>query len=223
MATLQQMLDDIKLRYRHSFTNDQVLVWMSEEQRELFEYIEIDGEPYQFTTVADQNFYPIPGEIEIEKIKAVTFERDSNDNYIQLDFKRNDDNVFITNDGLWYTIISDTFYIHYPGTMPADRKIYIYADQLAIDMNSSNLSLEPATPKKFQEILKLGTLERIASARKDVIMKNNYAAEKEQKISDMLWNMKQYEPEWVSPADVMPHAGGRWRGGTVAITVTQSE
>jgi hypothetical protein len=41
-------------------------------------------------------------------------------------------------------------------------------------------------------------------ARKDVVMYNNYTAEYEKKITDVLWQKKLDEPNWKQPQDVMP-------------------
>lgn len=191
---------------------------MSEEQQELFDVLEIDGPPYQFTTVEGNNFYPLET-VDVEKIKVITFQIDDV-NYDQVTFRRNDGDIS-AGYGLWYTIVSNMIYLNYPGTMPEGRNVYIYADNEPADITVAGLGGEPDTPKKFQEILKLGTLVRICSARKDAGMKNNFEADREQKIADIMWNSKMNEPEWVSPADTMPHAGGRWRYGPVAI-ITQT-
>lgn len=211
MSTIQQLLDDVKLRYRHTFTNAQVLVWMNEEQRELFEILQIDSVPYSFTLVANTYFYPIPTDIEIEKIKTVNIQVNDQTppNFAQLPFVRNDDNQEVNVAQYWYTIIENNFYINVPGGPVADRKVYVYHDKSPTEISSANLSIEPSTPVKFQEILKLGVLERIAAARKDIVMKNNFAAEKEEKIAHELWSMKANEPEFISAIDVLPRVR-RW-------------
>lgn len=209
--TRQTLLDDIDLRYRNSYTTAQKLVWANDVERDLFDIFEIDAAPYQFTTVADQYLYPIPSEIDIEKIKVVTYDRNGSGDYETLHFKRNDDYVDANERGYWYTIVENNFYMNVPGDMPADRKIYVYHDKKPTEWSTSNLSTEPDTPNRFQDILKLGILESIAGARKDVIMKNNFSTERQQKTEEELWNMKQ-APEFYSPADAMPkisHGYGR--------------
>lgn len=211
MSTIQQLIDDVKLRYRHTFTTDQVLVWMNEEQRELFEILEIDAAPYSFTLVANTYFYPMPEDVEIEKIKTVNIQVNDQTppDFAQLPFIRNDDNQDASVAQYWYTIIENNFYINVPGGPVAGRKVYVYHDKSPTEISSANLSIEPSTPVKFQEILKLGVLERIAAARKDIVMKNNFAAEKEEKIAHELWSMKANEPEFISAIDVLPRVR-RW-------------
>jgi hypothetical protein len=211
MPTRQQILDDVNSRYRNTFTPAQKLVWINDYEKTLFEIFEIDAPPYNFTTVADEEYYPIPSEIDIEKIKVISIET-SDGEFQELPFKRNDDKQYVSESEYWYTIISDLFYINVPGGAVNDRNIYIYHDKKPTEWTTSNLSSEPDTPKRFQEILKLHLLEMIAGARKDVTMKNNYLADKEKMIDDFVWQMKMSEPEFIPAADINPKVrhGGRW-------------
>lgn len=202
MATAQAILDDINLRYRNTFTTAQVLVWFNEEQRELFDVLELDSAPYNFLTVLDENFYAFPDGIDLTKIKVVTYQNDAttDPNYIEIPFKRNDDNQYGSSD-VWWTIVSDAFYLFVPDSVPASRIVYIYLDSSPDEVTTANVSSAPNLPVRFQEILKLGVLKRIAAARKDTIMKSNYEADYDQKIIEILWQKKLAEPEWITPID----------------------
>lgn len=219
MATVQQLLDDINLLYRNSFTTNQKLVWMNEEQRELFEIIEIDSVPYSFSTVAGQSVYPVPVGVEIDKIKVITYQI-SDSQYAEVPFKENDNNQIVNPYSLWYTILENNFYLNISSGPVDDRLVYIYLDADPEEIVASMLNIEPSVPIRYQELLKLGVLKRIAKARKDVIMYNNYTNDYELKIADLAWKMKQFEPEWTSPLDVMPRAGGKWRRGAMGCTFT---
>jgi len=225
MATAQQILDDVNLRYRNTFTTAQILVWFNEEQRELFDILELDSAPYNFTTVADENFYPFPDQFDVTKIKVVTYQTDdsTDPNYVEVPFFRNDDNQKSTYSSPWYTIVSDAFYLYVPDQVPADRTVYIYTDSDPTEVTTSNVSDAPDLPTKYQEILKLGVLKRIAGARKDIQMYNNYDMEREQKISDVLWSKKLAEPEFPSAIDMMPRIDSRYgRNGRYAVVITQT-
>ena len=129
MPSAQAILDDIDLRYRNTFTTANKLVWFNEEQRELFDVLELDSAPYTFTTTADENFYPLSSGFDVTKIKVVTYQMEDTDdpNYIEIPFKRNDDNQY-SGSSIWYTIIADAFYLHVDDSVPADRNVYIYCD-----------------------------------------------------------------------------------------------
>lgn len=211
MATVQSLLNDIKLRYRHTYTNDQVLVWLNDEQRELFEMVEIESEPAELITAVGIHNYDIPPDIEIEKIKTLSLQISDciSPTFKDLDYKLNDNHQYASYSDYWYTIVSNQFFINIPGGPQDDRSLLIYFDREAMDITASDLNSEPSTPVKFQEILKLGTLKRIAQARKDVTMANNFDMEHEQKITDYLFKMKVNTPEFYTPSDMLPRRG--WR------------
>jgi len=207
MASSQAILTDVDLRYRNTFTTLQKLVWFNEEQRELFDILELDSPPYAFTTVEGENTYPFPDEFDVTKIKTVTFQTNKSitPTFTEIKFMRNDDNQVGT--GIWWSIVSNTFFLYVPDSVPGDRVVYIYCDSEPTEVTTQNITSSPDLPVKYQEILKFGILKRIAGARKDVLMKSNYEADYEQKLADVLWQKKLAEPEFIQPIDVLPHAG----------------
>lgn len=225
MATSQAILDDINLRYRNTFTTSQKLAWFNEEQRELFDILELDSAPYAFTTVADENFYPFPDQFDVTKIKVVTMQIDDSatPNYIELPNKRNDDRQYAAYGCPWWAVVSDAFYLSFEDALPADRTIYIYCDSDPVEVTTANLSAAPDLPTKYQEILKFGVLKRIALARKDIDMHNAYDITYQEKISDVLLGRKLKEPEWTQPIDMMPRIGRRRHYGTATVITQLSE
>ncbi len=219
MATIQGLLDDINLRYRNTFTTPQKIVWMNDEQSELFETLEIDSVPYGFDTIIDQFLYPIDAEIDVDRIKQLTIQINDTD-FVDLPFKRTTDEV--NESDYWYTLIERNFYINVPGGTISDRAVYIYLDSQPVPISASALTIEPSIPLRYQEILKLGVLKRIAMARKDVIMANNYDATYQQMILDMEWKMKMNTPEFPTAIDVMPRRS-RYRNGRSPVVITQFE
>lgn len=219
MATSTQIIADIDLRYRNTFSIPQKLVWFNEEQRELFDILELDSPPLSFSTVDGQNFYPFPDQFDVTKIKVVTYQINdtAEPNFVEIPFKRNDDNQFGPY-SIWYTIVSDAFYLYVADSVPADRIVYIYTDADPAEVTLANVGSSPEMPVKFQEILKLGVLKRIAGARKDTVFYSNYDAEREQKIADVMWAKRLAEPEWIQAQDAMPRIQrsaihGRFRMG----------
>jgi hypothetical protein len=211
LATITDLLVDVDLRYRNTFTPAQKLVWANDEKNQLFEIFEIDLAPISFPLMAGVEFYEIPTGVDVDRIKTMTIQiSDSDDpDFVPLPFKRNDDHHYAGYGGYWYTIVAEMFYINVPGTIVDDRQVYIYLDTAADDMT---LTSDIVIPGRYLEILKLGILERIAGARKDIIMKNNYAMDKEQMIIEAEWRIKMNEPDFIQPGDVMPRKG-RFRTG----------
>lgn len=203
MPSSQEILNDVDLRYRNTFTTPQKLVWLNEEQRELFDTLEIDSPPYAFTTVEGENFYPFPEQFDPTKIKTVSIQINDDENFVQLPFKRNDDNEYASYGEHWYTITSDAMYLYAGQETPADRLVYIYLDSNPTEVTTANIDEPPSLPTKYQEILKLGILKRIAGARKDIVQRNNYDFEYQEKMSDILFLRKMKEPEFSSAVDMM--------------------
>lgn len=209
MAIISALLADIKLRYRHTFTDAQVVVWMNDEQTELFEILEIDSIPYAFNTVVDQFLYPLDDGIDIDRIKELSIQvNDSSPpEFYPLPFQRMTDDVNISD--YWYTLIERNFYINVPSGTVDDRVVYVYLDTGATAIDPLVLSVEPATPARYQELLKLGTLKCVAAARKDTLMQNNYDSTYQEKIADVQWKMKMETPEFETPVDVMPRISNK--------------
>lgn len=201
MPTVQELMDDIDLRYRNTYTDAQKLVWLNEGQDYLFEIFEIDAPPYEFSLVNDQDFYPIPDDIDINKIKVASIQI-SPDVYEELPFIRNDDHVGASKFRHWYTIISDTFFINVPGGASDDYQVVFYYDTKPEHV--TDMEEETSVPARFTDMLKLYVLEQIAKARKDVVMGNNYASEFEKKMDDLQWQMTASTPEFISAADANP-------------------
>lgn len=209
MPSTQDILNDVDLRYRNTYTTTQKLVWFNEEQRELFDILEIDSPPYAFTTVEGENFYPFPDDFDITKIKVVTYQIDDSENFVEIPMVRNDDNQYAPNNSVWYTATSDTLYLYVPGGVLDNRAVYIYCDSDPTKVTNVNLSSPPDLPTKYQEILKLGVLKRIALARKDTVFLDYYSAMYNEKIADVVWGRKLREPEWTTAIDTLPRAGRR--------------
>lgn len=209
MSTIQQILDDVNLRYRNTFTTDQKLVWMNEEQRELFEILELDSVPFSFPTAAGSYLYPIPLGVEKDRIKVMTIQTNdsaTNPTFVELPWVENDNHQFAYQWNYWFTILENNFYINFPAPPVNNRLIYIYLDQQPEAMTSSNLGVEPSVPVRYQELLKIGLLKRIASARKDTLNRNNYDADYQEKISNMQEKMALQVPEFHKAIDVLPRS-----------------
>ena len=202
MTIVSDLLPDIDLRYRNTFTPSQKAIWMNDEQNDIFNTFKIDIGPVNFPLQTGVQFYQLPVTVEyIEQIRTVTMQVSSNQTYpefAELPYRRDDDGV-LADCGYWYTLVGqDTVFINIPPTATVDDyQVYMYIDGAAYQITDETSAV--SVPRKYQEILKLGTLKRIAAARKDVQMYNNYDVQRNEIIQDMLWNTIVNEPNWITP------------------------
>lgn len=222
MTTATTLLTDINLRYRNTYTEAQKCTWMNDEQNEIINMFKIDIGSINFPLIANTEFYAIPIDIEdIDQIRTATIQINDDATYpefVQLDYKRDGNSVQVDPNAYWYSVIGESIYINVPGGAVTDRQVYFYLDgtSTAITAGTSTVTI----PRKYLELLKLGTLKRIAAARKDITMRNAYESERLQIIDDMLFAAILNEPEWTSPADCMPRSG-RNRQYERAVWITQ--
>lgn len=202
MTISGDLFPDIDLRYRNTFTTQQKITWMNDEQNDIFNTFKIDIGPVNFPLQNGVQFYPLPVTVQyIEQIRTVTIQVGANQTYpefAELPYKRDDDGVLADCDW-WYTIVGqDTMFINIPPTDTVDDyQVYMYLDGAAFQITDATSPI--SVPQKYQEILKLGTLMRIAAARKDVLMQNNFSVSRDQIIADMTWTATVNEPIWITP------------------------
>lgn len=178
---------------------------MNEEVNELFEILEIDSFPVNFSLQTGVQFYPIPTGVGIDRIKTISIQVNDDTSlpeFQQLPFRANDDNSYTYTADLYYSIVGDSFFI--PNGVVDDRNVYIYMDTPPDEVTTSNITNENPVPVRYQELVKLGVLKRIAMARKDTTWYNNYNDTYESKIVDLEWKMKMNEPEFRKPIDTLP-------------------
>lgn len=204
------LIKDIRVRYRNTFDDAQLLVWLNESMNEIYQTIELDSIPYLVQTIYHEHFYNLPPNMDVTKIKTVTGRINNSDAYIEIPFVRVDDMQFSSPETHWYSIVGQMFYINVPGEILDNTPFLIFCDAFVDDVTTDQIEDIVQLPAKYHEILKLGVLERIAAARKDVTMKGNYSADKQEKIDDFAWQTKLAEPEWTKPIDAMPYRPGSY-------------
>lgn len=195
------LLADINLRYRNTFTEAQKLVWMNDEQNDIFQSFKIESDPVPVPLVTGSKLYLRPPEIKyIEQVRAATMQLNSSGNdpaFVDLPFRRNMNDVG-ANFAPFYTFLGpDKMYINLPNTDMTDCIAYFFIDGYAEPIVDGNTVL--SLPDKYMEIMKYGVLRRIAEARKDIVMVNNYTGSRDEIIDNMLWSEVTNEPEWVVP------------------------
>jgi hypothetical protein len=196
-----ELLPDINLRYRNTFTDAQKISWMNDEQNDIFKMFKIERDPVPVPLVTGSKLYLRPQEIKyIDQVRAATIQVNSdqsNPQFIDLPFYR-DFNKVGADLSPWYTFLGpDKIYINVPNTDLTSRYVYFFVDATPEPIKDG--SSQVSVPDKYMEIMKYGVLRRIAEARKDIVMVNNYTNSREELINDILWTEVTNEPEWVQP------------------------
>lgn len=177
MSTVQQLLDDINLRYKNTFSTAQKVVWMNEVQKELFQKARVEAVPFYFTTVSGQSWYALPNDCDPDDIQRLTIETGVGTGYYNpLPFKRMDEEISESEE--FYTIqTTNTFLNPVPTTTTAGRRVHIYYFKKPIELSETALSASPELQEAYQPLLKLGVLIIMAQANEDAVMANNFTTE----------------------------------------------
>lgn len=221
MSTIQTIFNDVLLRYRHSFTNSQMIEWYNELMNGIYEELEIDSAPYGFQLVDGQYYYAIPTGVDVNKIKVMSIQVNDGDPpaFDELPFYRNDNNQYADTSGIWCTIIEDNLFINVPDVVQ-DRYVYIYQDKTPAKVTTDDLNEECELPYKYQGLLKLRLLQRVAETRKDTTFASNFKVLADEMEEDYVWSKKMNEPEFSSAVDMMPRQGG-FRHYRRPVVITQ--
>ncbi len=225
MPTVQQLLLDVNLRYRNTFTDAQKVTWMNYIQRQIFQTVRHEAAPFDFTLVSGQAYYPLPSDCDVKGIELVTLQVDSDTgtsaDYEQLDYRRKEE--LSNKEDKFYSIANGNIYINpLPNTTTAGRKVYIYYTKRPAALSDANLSAVPDLEEDFHELLAYGVLEKIAEARKDVAMKNNFATSFAELFANYDEQYSMTDPEFVQPIDVLPRASrsSAQNGNPVSVTIS---
>lgn len=211
MPTITELLTDIDLRYRNSFTTDQKVKWMNIVQVQIFQKVRHEAEPFYFTTVATQAFYPLPSDCDFKGVKQVAIEtKASSGEYRPLEYVSVESTERFSEKDYFYSIQgeSNLFLNPIPTSTDEGKRVYIYYNKKPAELSSSNTSATPDLEENFHELLVLGTLERIAMSRGEYEDKNNFANDFNLLLREYVNQYKLMQPEYYKTKDTMPYRKG---------------
>lgn len=199
------LLADVDARYRNTFTQDQKIFWMNLVQRDIFRMLHHEPIVYLFQTVANQTNYPLPLDCQINAITSLEMETYLGSGIFKpLSFYQDKD----VQDGQYYSIDQVQIFLYpTPDTTNAGTKLNLYYIKYPADLTASST---PDLDVNFHELLILGTLERVAGARKDAVMKNNYQSDFQNLLDDFQFLSILSEPEMTGPTDTLPRIRRAW-------------
>lgn len=84
-TTVKQVLDDIKIRLPHSYTQDSLFLWINETMKKIYKDLAIQDN-YSFTTTANKELYVLPEDCSIDMINSVTISEKARNQYNPYDW-----------------------------------------------------------------------------------------------------------------------------------------
>lgn len=88
-TTVKQVLDDINVRLPHTYTQDNLFLWINETMKKIYKDLALQ-EFYSFNTATGQELYSLPENCSIDMINSLTMSekaRDTNNPYDWGNFK----------------------------------------------------------------------------------------------------------------------------------------
>jgi hypothetical protein len=179
MPTVQQLLNDVRVRLPHStatFTDGVVIGWMDDVQSEVWRYM-ASTELYEFDTVASQALYSIPSDCRFDKILSVQVSEsttiDGTEGYTAYEYAGPDDELTGTH---WYQALDNIGIYPVPTSDGAGYNVKLTYEAAPTALSTDTLTVVPDINVEYQDILKFRALRNMASAgdHPDVDLANNY-------------------------------------------------
>jgi hypothetical protein len=210
MPTIQEILNEIDLTYRNTYTVAQKVGWMDTQQRQIFQKVPKESPPYIFTTIADSAFYALPDDCDRFGIKQVTIEtKAGSERYDTLTYVSLESNQEVGTGSRLYSVLQNNLFLNpMPTAEDEGKKVYILYNHRPAALTIADLSATPELEEDFHELLLLGVLERIARARGEIEDKNNFATDFNILFADYEKMYKLRQPEYYKVNDNLPMRRG---------------
>lgn len=207
--TVQEILDDVKTRYRHIYTDEVVVEWLDKVHKRVYKLVPRDKTPI-IITLDKSNSYALPVRLRRRWIKSVTMGI-AGQKFNELTYRTREGTPGFDE----YVLIEDTIVISENDDIDNLYVLMIYYDKvIPDDLTTADLGAVPDLAEEHHEILIVGLLEIIAASRKDVKMKNNYAADYQLLVADFVVESHDQDPEYPGTRDMMPRRA-RYHGGAM--------
>lgn len=213
MPTIQQIIDDAKNRYRHTYLENVIIGWLDTVHIKMWKIIPRDALPVVII-LNGSGMYALPPGVQRRHIKRVTMGPQAGP-FITLSYEDiNEDQA------IGYSVSGDFITLTEPKQpivgVPITYILFIYFDKvIPTSLVGLAKTAKPEIDETFHEALTVGLLEMIAGARKDIKMKNNYASEFNALIGNFMLEAMDNDPEYPSCRDDLPRRAGFFNGRTM--------
>lgn len=184
MATLQQILDDIRVRLPMStatFTDTVIIGWINSAQNEIWRYM-ASTEMASIDVINGQSVYNMESDMRIDMIKSVQVSDsttiDGTEEYITYDYCGPDDEL---SGNQYYDALGQIGFYPEFSTSEGGKKIKITYEASPVALSTDTLTTVPSINTEFQDVLKFRAMKNIAQSGNapDVELANNYQAEED--------------------------------------------
>ncbi|MEK4263682.1 phage adaptor protein [Paenibacillus sp. FSL L8-0499] len=218
MPLVSSLLNTVDITYRNSYSQAQKLEWMNETQKQIFKLVRHEAKPHTFMTVSNYSLYPLPDDCDPYGIKQVVIANQGYDslnnkiNYTELTFVSLESDRNIGSGDRFYSVAENNkiFLNPLPNANDEGRVVYVYYNKRPTNLT---LNVVPDLEEDFQELLVLGTLERIARARGEYDDKNVFANDFQELLKEYQKQYRQPYPEYSTPKDMLPRRRGHFYVG----------
>lgn len=209
MKTAREIMNEAKSRYRHTFGDPIIIPLLNTVIKDIWKKIPKESLPS--TIVCNKSeIYPIPNGIRRRNIKRISYGKPTGR------FTTLEPIVVEENLTFGYYVLTENYIIIKEDQISPDVYVLmVYYDK--IDPNAitdQNLDDPVDLDEAYEEAAIVGLLEKITAMRKDVKMKNNYAAEYNVQLGDILIDAVDKDPDYPSCKDQLPRRG-RYYGGSM--------
>jgi hypothetical protein len=160
--------------------------WLNQVQRQLFRDYPLPESVYRFDTVAGVAIYPLPDDCPEDRITKITV----GGYYYPFQAYSEEAGSY------FWTIVAGQLMI-YPTPETSGTEILIYCAPRPNELSESNLNAVPNFPEDYHELLVYGLAKRIAQARQDVALVNNFEADYQELAREANKEFKKQRPKQV--------------------------
>jgi len=213
MPTVQSILEKVDL-YRNPYSSAIKVDWMDTVQRQIFQDVPHEAEPYTFTTISGNAFYALPSDCDPMGPKTLTIETAAGTGrYKSLRFISNNSTERVGDNDEFYSIQGNEniFLNPEPNDQTEGRRVYLVYNKRPAKLSSASLSAIPDLEEDFHELLELGVKVRIARERGEEEDQLRFQRDFDRLYQQYIKRYKFNFPKYPRPLDVMPpmRRGGR--------------